>query len=173
MQKETEAMTHMGNSANFDCTSSANEKNAPTATNKPSAGNRLEAYGNAGHLDEKNTDAKYVKLMDKITPDDLIKYGLIPELVGRLPILSVLKPLDEEELKRVLLEPKNALVKQYKAQLKLEKVDLEISDSAYTYILKKAKELNMGARGLRSVMEKNHARHFLSSPRNEKQESCA
>ena len=86
-------------------------------------------------------------------PHDLVRYGLIPELVGRIPVVTVLDPLDEDALVRVLKEPKNSLVKQYQAMLKLDNVELEITDEALHAIAKKTISLKSGARGLRSVME--------------------
>ncbi len=91
--------------------------------------------------------------MSKVIPQDFVKYGLIPELVGRLPIITSLKGLDEEALIKVLSEPKNSLVKQYKKLFSLDNVELEFKDSALRAIAKKAIERNIGARGLRSIME--------------------
>ena len=88
-----------------------------------------------------------------VEPEDLIKYGLIPEFVGRLPVIAVLDELDEEALVRILTEPKNALVKQYQRLLKLEGVDLEIRDDALSAVATRAMERKTGARGLRSILE--------------------
>ncbi len=92
-------------------------------------------------------------LLRLVEPHDLVRYGLIPELVGRIPVVTVLDPLDEDALVRVLKEPKNSLVKQYQAMLKLDNVELEITDEALHTIAKKTISLKSGARGLRSVME--------------------
>ena len=92
-------------------------------------------------------------LLRLVEPHDLVRYGLIPELVGRIPVVTVLDPLDEDALVRVLKEPKNSLVKQYQAMLKLDNVELEITDEALHAIAKKTISLKSGARGLRSVME--------------------
>ena len=86
-------------------------------------------------------------------PEDLIKYGLIPEFVGRLPIVAILDELDEPALIRILTEPKNALVKQYQKLLKLEGVELEIREDALNAVAKRAMERKTGARGLRSILE--------------------
>ncbi len=99
---------------------------------------------------EKNTG----ELFSQVEQQDLIKYGLIPELVGRLPVVSNLSSLSREDLVRILTEPKNSLVKQYKALLKLDQVDLEFTDEALALIADTAYNKNIGARGLRSVMEK-------------------
>ena len=99
---------------------------------------------------EKNTG----ELFSQVEQQDLIKYGLIPELVGRLPVVSNLSSLSREDLVRILTEPKNSLVKQYKALLKLDQVDLEFTDEALALIADTAFNKNIGARGLRSVMEK-------------------
>jgi ATP-dependent Clp protease ATP-binding subunit ClpX len=99
---------------------------------------------------EKNTG----ELFSQVEQQDLIKYGLIPELVGRLHVVSNLSSLSREDLVRILTEPKNSLVKQYKALLKLDQVDLEFTDEALALIADTAYNKNIGARGLRSVMEK-------------------
>lgn len=95
------------------------------------------------------------EILKDVQPEDLLKYGLIPEFVGRLPIIATLGDLDEKALVRVLTEPKNALVKQYKAMFEMENVKLTITDNALTAIAKKAIERKTGARGLRAIMEDN------------------
>jgi ATP-dependent Clp protease ATP-binding subunit ClpX len=99
------------------------------------------------------SDDKVDKLLELVEPDDLLKYGLIPELVGRLPVISSLHSLTEEALRTILTEPKNAIVKQYKKLFKMEGIDLEFDDEAYTTIVQKAMERGTGARALRSVVE--------------------
>src|SRR5687767_12499297 len=84
---------------------------------------------------------------------DLKTFGLIPELVGRLPVLGYLEPLDEETLRRIMTEPRNALVKQYKKLFELEGIKFSITDGAIEYIATKAIEFGLGARGLRSICE--------------------
>lgn len=92
-------------------------------------------------------------MMKKVIPHDLVKYGIIPELVGRLPIITVLDELDEDSLKRILIEPKNALIKQYKALFSLDNVDLDFTEDAIRQIARKTIERKTGARGLRGVLE--------------------
>ena len=92
-------------------------------------------------------------LLRLVEPHDLVHFGLIPELVGRIPVVTVLDPLDEDALVRVLKEPKNSLVKQYETLMKMDSVELEITDEALHAVAKKAIALKSGARGLRSVME--------------------
>ena len=91
--------------------------------------------------------------LKNITTDDLIHYGLIPELVGRLPVVTTLKSLDKNSLKKVLTEPKNALIKQYKKLLKMDNVTLEFTEDAIDAIAEKAEEKGLGARGLRGIIE--------------------
>ena len=86
-------------------------------------------------------------------PEDLIKYGLIPEFVGRLPVVATLEELDEKALIQILTEPKNALIKQYQKLFSMESVDLEVRPSGLTAIAKKALARKTGARGLRSILE--------------------
>ena len=91
--------------------------------------------------------------MEDIQPQDFIKYGLIPEFVGRLPISVGLSPLDEEALVKILTEPQNCLIKQYVKLMKMDGIDLEFKPDAVSAIAKKAIELKTGARGLRSIIE--------------------
>jgi ATP-dependent Clp protease ATP-binding subunit ClpX len=98
-------------------------------------------------------DYKYSDLITDITPTDLIKYGMIPEFVGRVPIVVGLDALDENALIRILHEPKNALMKQYKKLFDMDNVEIEITDEALREVAKKAIALNTGARGLRSILE--------------------
>ena len=93
------------------------------------------------------------KVLRKVTPHDLVKYGIIPELVGRIPVIVSLDPLDRESLVRILTEPKNSLTKQYIKLMAMDGVTLEFEDAALERIADKAIELNTGARGLRSIME--------------------
>jgi ATP-dependent Clp protease ATP-binding subunit ClpX len=89
----------------------------------------------------------------QVEPDDLVKYGLIPELIGRLPVVANLTELDEAALVQILIEPKNALIKQYHKLFAMEGVELEVRPSALQAIAKKAVKRKTGARGLRSIME--------------------
>ena len=92
-------------------------------------------------------------LFENVLPEDLIKYGLIPELIGRLPIITALHGLDEEAMVKILTEPKNSLVKQYKKYFEMEDVKLSFDDDAITEIAKLALKRKIGARGLRSIIE--------------------
>ena len=92
-------------------------------------------------------------LLHKVEPHDLVKFGLIPELIGRLPVVTVLNQLDEDALIRVLKEPKNSLLKQYQAMLKLDNVELEFTDEALHAVAARALSQKSGARGLRRVLE--------------------
>lgn len=95
------------------------------------------------------------EIYKQVQPEDLLKYGLIPEFVGRLPVIATLDDLNEEALVKVLTEPKNALLKQYKTLFEMEDVKLTITDDALKAIAKKAIERKTGARGLRAIMEEN------------------
>ena len=88
-------------------------------------------------------------------PQDLVKFGLIPEFVGRVPVTVTLDLLDEEALIRILKEPKNAIIKQYKKLFELDEVELEFTDEAVELIAKQALERKTGARGLRAILEKS------------------
>src|SRR6266567_2587756 len=98
-------------------------------------------------------DRKAGEIFREVEPEDLLKYGLIPEFVGRLPVVATLEDLDEPSLKLILTQPKNALVKQYQRLFEMESVDLTLADEALGAISKKAMERKTGARGLRSIME--------------------
>ncbi len=93
-------------------------------------------------------------LLEHVSAQDLKTFGLIPELCGRFPVITHLNPLDKDALKRILLQPKNALLKQYTKLLELDKVNLKFEDNAIDYIVEKAVELKLGARGLRAIIEK-------------------
>lgn len=94
------------------------------------------------------------KIFSQVQPHDLLKFGIIPELVGRLPVITTMESLKKEDLVRILKEPKNALVKQYTKLLELDNVELEIRDEALEAVAQKALDRQIGARGLRAVMEK-------------------
>ena len=94
------------------------------------------------------------QLLSMAEPDDLLKFGIIPELVGRMPVITCLQSLNKDDLIRVLVEPKNALAKQYKKLLELDNVELEIKKDALDSIAQKAVDRQIGARGLRAIMEK-------------------
>jgi len=98
-------------------------------------------------------DRRTGEIFREVEPEDLLKYGLIPEFVGRLPVVATLGDLDEASLKKILTEPKNALVKQYQRLFEMESIDLTIAEEALGAISRKAIERKTGARGLRSIME--------------------
>jgi ATP-dependent Clp protease ATP-binding subunit ClpX len=98
-------------------------------------------------------ETKVGEILTKIEPEDLVKFGLIPEFIGRLPVIATLEDLDEEALVQILVEPKNALTKQYKALFEMDEVDLEFRDDALRAIARRAIERKTGARGLRSILE--------------------
>ena len=104
------------------------------------------------------------KLFSQVQPHDLLKFGIIPELVGRLPVITALQELKEDDLIRILVEPKNALTKQYKALLEMDNVELEITQQALAAIAKKASDRQIGARGLRAVMEQIMTRIMFEIP---------
>ena len=110
------------------------------------------ALGFGSSLRDTSSDAQKA-LLRKVEPHDLVKFGLIPELIGRLPVITVLDDLDEDALVRVLKEPRNSLVKQYKELLGMDNVELTFTDEALHAIARKTIERKTGARGLRSVME--------------------
>lgn len=99
------------------------------------------------------TDRQEANLLKKINPADLKSYGLIPELVGRFPVVSFLEPLTKESLRRILLEPKNALIKQYTKLFEMEGIPLKFDAKTIEFIVEKAIEYQLGARGLRSICE--------------------
>ena len=92
-------------------------------------------------------------VMKNLEPEDLIKYGLIPEFIGRMPIIATLNDLDEKSLIKILKEPKNSLIKQYQRLFEFENVELEFKDEALGEIARKAISKKTGARGLRSILE--------------------
>ena len=102
--------------------------------------------------------------MQQVVHHDLVKYGLIPELVGRLPIITTLNALDKASLVRIVTEPKNALVKQYKYMFSMDGVELEFSNDALEAIAEKTLETNTGARGLRSQFEKVLMKYMYDVP---------
>jgi ATP-dependent Clp protease ATP-binding subunit ClpX len=92
-------------------------------------------------------------LMQYILPQDLKSFGLIPEIIGRLPVLTYLNPLDKEALHRILVEPKNSIIKQYEKLFEMDGITLTFSEDALNYVVDKAVEYKLGARGLRSIVE--------------------
>ena len=103
---------------------------------------------------KKNTEIKEENILKKVEISDLKKFGLIPELIGRLPIIAVLDKIDKEALKKILIEPKNSIINQYKELFKLDNINLEITDEACDMIVEEAFKMKLGARSLRSICEK-------------------
>lgn len=114
---------------------------------------RLNTRSVGFHNTKKRGITQSESMLQYIGPQDLKAFGLIPELIGRMPVITHLEPLTKETLKRILVEPKNALVKQYTKLLELDEVNLEFKDEALDYIVEKAMEFKLGARGLRSIIE--------------------
>ena len=112
------------------------------------------------------------ELLRKILPEDLLKFGLIPEFIGRLPVIVTLDALDEEALMRILVEPKNALVKQYQKFLEMDEVQLEFQPDALQAIAKEALKRNTGARGLRAIIESIMRNVMYEVPSNSEISKC-
>jgi ATP-dependent Clp protease ATP-binding subunit ClpX len=110
-----------------------------------------QAVGFEASLDGEKVDES--NLLQYITPLDLKSFGLIPEIIGRLPVLSFMNPLDVKTLRAILTEPKNSIIKQYEKLFKMDDVDFSVEDEALNYIVEKAVEYKLGARGLRSLCE--------------------
>ena len=104
------------------------------------------ASSKANKIDDKN-------ILKYVTPKDLKDFGLIPEIIGRLPVLTHMNPLDKETLRTILTQPKNAIIKQYKKLFAMDGIELEVTEDALDYIVDKALEYKLGARGLRSLCE--------------------
>lgn len=121
---------------------------------------------------QSNKEIDKYKIFEELLPQDLLKFGLIPEFIGRLPIVATLKELDKEALKKIVVEPKNALVKQYKKLLEIDGVELEFKDDALEAIVNKAIELKTGARGLRSIIEGIMTDIMFEIPSNDKITKC-
>jgi ATP-dependent Clp protease ATP-binding subunit ClpX len=117
---------------------------------KKRLGKRSIGFSQSG---QNGADLSLGDALAQVTSDDLIEFGMIPELVGRLPVISALRPLDETSLVQVLKEPKNALTKQYQHLFAMEEADLKFTDKALQAIARKAAERETGARGLRSIIE--------------------
>ncbi|MGN0601191.1 MAG: ATP-dependent Clp protease ATP-binding subunit ClpX [Oscillospiraceae bacterium] len=122
------------------------------------------SLGFGGNIKDKNKD---VNVMKKVVPHDLVKYGIVPELVGRLPVITVLEELDEDALCRILTEPKNSLVKQYTKLFKLDCIDFEITEDAKREIAKQTIAQKTGARGLRAIVEKLLTKLMFDAPSDE------
>jgi len=111
------------------------------------------SIGFLGEIKSKNNKKIITEMLRQTEPEDLIKYGLIPEFVGRLPVVAALEELEEKDLIKILVEPKNAITKQYHKLFAMEGVDIEFTDKFLHAVAKKAIERKSGARGLRSIME--------------------
>lgn len=120
----------------------------------------------------KNSDRALGELLKEVAPQDFIKYGLIPEFVGRVPVNVALEGLDVDALVRIIKEPKNAMVKQYQALFELDNVDLEFEEEAVREIAKEAYERKTGARGIRSIMEKVMMDVMFEIPSDDTIEKC-
>lgn len=116
---------------------------------------------------ESKKDRESKNYLDDVQPEDLVKFGIIPELVGRLPVITTLQDLDEDALVKILTEPKNAIVKQYAAMLELDGVKLTITDDGLREIAKMAVARKTGARGLRSILEKILLQPMFDAPDND------
>ena len=114
---------------------------------------RLNNTGALGFNAEVKENDKKVNIVKDVQPNDLVKFGLIPEFVGRLPVVVGLDDLDEKALSKILVEPKNSIIKQYKLMFKIDGIEIEFSEEAVSAVAKKAMELKTGARGLRTILE--------------------
>ena len=121
---------------------------------------------------QSSKDIDKYRVFEQILPQDLLKFGMIPEFIGRLPIIATLKELDRKALIKITTEPKNALVKQYKKLLEMDGVELEFEQEALEAIVDKAIERKTGARGLRSIIESVMRDIMFDIPSNEKIEKC-
>mgnify|MGYP002508394261 CR=1 FL=1 len=121
---------------------------------------------------ESKKDINKTEIFKQLLPQDLLKFGLIPEFVGRLPIIATLRELDRDALINIVTKPKNALTKQYKKLLELDGVELEFEQEALNSIVEKAIERNTGARGLRSIIEDIMRDIMFDIPTNPKIEKC-
>ena len=115
--------------------------------------NKQGGIGFAADLENDKDRQNLTELFKQVEPEDLVHFGLIPELIGRLPVVTPLQELDEAALIKILTEPKNAIIKQYQALFQMENVQLEFSEAAFVAIAKKAIARKTGARGLRSIVE--------------------
>ena len=106
-----------------------------------------------GYNSSKNTQVDRKNLVQYIIPKDLKDFGLIPEIIGRLPVLTYMNPLDKHTLRMILTEPKNAIIKQYKKLFEMDGIKFDITEEALDFIVEKALEYKLGARGLRSLCE--------------------
>lgn len=139
---------------------------------KKRVGKKSLGFASAADDAEKKSDLNRFELLNELEPDDLVKYGLIPEFVGRLPVAAALEDLDEESLVRILQEPKNSLIKQYEQMFKFDEVKLTFTNSALKAVAKKALNRKTGARGLRSILEEAMMEVMYSIPSEEGVKEC-
>jgi len=130
-----------------------------------------KTIGFTSEIQSKKETGKY-EIFEQLLPQDLLKFGLIPEFIGRLPIIGTLKELDREALSEILIKPKNSLVKQYKKLFEIDNVELEFKDDAINAIVDKAIERNTGARGLRSIIEEIMTDIMFEIPSNKQISKC-
>ena len=130
-----------------------------------------KSIGFGSKIESSKEISKY-KVFEELLPQDLLKFGLIPEFIGRLPVVATLKELDKEALAKILVEPKNSLVKQYKKLFEIDGVELVFEDEAISAIVDKAVERKTGARGLRSIIEEIMTDIMFEIPSNHKIVKC-
>ena len=130
-----------------------------------------KSIGFGSKIESEKEVSKY-KVFEELLPQDLLKFGLIPEFIGRLPVIATLKELDKEALGKILVEPKNSLVKQYKKLFEIDNVELVFEDDAISAIVDKAVERKTGARGLRSIIEEKMTDIMFEIPSNPKIAKC-
>ena len=123
-----------------------------------------------GFNSSKDIQVNRKNLVQYIIPKDLKDYGLIPEIIGRLPVLTYMNPLDKETLRMILTEPKNAIIKQYKKLFEMDGIAFQIKDEALDFIVDKAMEYKLGARGLRSLCESILTDAMFEMPSSDKKE---
>lgn len=133
-------------------------------------GRRHNIHAVGYNADQKRTTLDKNKMIEKITAQDLKSFGLIPEIIGRLPVITYVEELDESALKRILTEPKNALVKQYQELFKMDGIELTFDKKVFDLVAKKAIESKTGARGLRSIMEDLMNKLMFELPSSDKKE---
>lgn len=130
-----------------------------------------KSIGFGSKIESEKEVSKY-KVFEELLPQDLLKFGLIPEFIGRLPVVATLKELDKDALAKILVEPKNSLVKQYKKLFEIDNVELQFEDEAIFAIVDKAVERKTGARGLRSIIEEIMTDIMFEIPSNPKIAKC-
>ena len=130
-----------------------------------------KSIGFGSKIESEKEVSKY-QVFEQLLPQDLLKFGLIPEFIGRLPIIATIKELDKEALAKILVEPKNSLVKQYKKLFEIDGVELEFEEEAINAIVDKAIERKTGARGLRSIIEEIMTDIMFEIPSNPKIAKC-